>query len=423
LSAKAGDSIILKEAPSPAGKYTVINVNNPMLPKFDGYIDSAVLLSYPQQTLIPAFLRFGVYNGLSLAHVIHYKNRMLILQGNGVDMYQIQNNNLVFVDTFMLPSTMPISQMLLLNDSLLAVVADSSFSSNSIFGYGSSISGRHSYMYSFQLANSGFSSFPAYTVPENNYHSFGQGPTSSYWNSDSSGYSYIRGFYNDGILISIKQFNSSASRNGGGTSTSSRDSSASVAVVNGNLGMVYSRSNPNAGWFDSSTSNTGHYLSPTENLCSAGPALFVSDIRDLSDGYHTALANNAVYQDSAAGAPRNILLDTLHKMAYLFYDSKLSILTYQRQIVGVANQSNKPSGLKNISIVPNASRSGVTIVLPAASYNADLFIYDLSGRVVDKIGRITSNAVFWRPKSKSMNFYIVVVKSGKEQYLSKFIVR
>ena len=129
-SAKAGDSIIFKENSSPAAKYSVVNVKDPVNPKFVGYIDSAALLSYPLQTLIPAFLKFGVYNSVSRTRAIQCTNKMLVSSGNGVTMYLIQNGNLVSVDSIELSSWMTMQQMLLLNDSLLAITADSSYSSS-----------------------------------------------------------------------------------------------------------------------------------------------------------------------------------------------------------------------------------------------------------------------------------------------------
>jgi hypothetical protein len=424
LSAKAGDSIIFKETSSPAGKYSVANVTDPANPKFVGYNDSSALLSYPLQTLIPAFLRFGVYNSVSRTRAIQCGNKMLVSSGNSVTMFLIQNGNLVSVDSIVLSSEMTMRQMLLLNDSVLAVTADSSYSSSAKFGLmGSwSTSGTSRVLYSARLSNSGFSSFPSYLIPTRNESYSYSDPTISGTNSNSTGYSYIHGCYNENILISIKQSISSNGYSGTHT-TASQDSSASAVAIYDGIGAVDSWTNPGNGWPNASTTNTGYYLSPTENLCSAGSELFAADIRDLPDGYHTAVANSAVYRDSTSLMPQNILLDTLNKMVYLFYSTKLTILTYQRQAVGIANGANKLSASRGLSIIPNASRPGVTIVLPSDGRNADLFIYDLSGRVVDRMRNITSNAVFWRPKNKSMDFYVALVRSGNQQYVSKFMVR
>lgn len=418
FSAKAGDSIILKESSAPAEKYSVINVNDPANPQFDGYTDSTVLVSYPQQTLIPAFLQFGVYNSETRTRVIQSKDKMLVSDSNGVKMYQIQNSNLVFSDSFMVSSKLTMRQIFLLNDTLLSVNADTSYSiSISYPTYNSGTTDTSHYLYLIKLSNAGFSSFPRFYIPDRDYH---------YWQmqmgngvyDDYSGFSYIHGWYNDAVIISVKQLHSHITN-----TATTRDSSASVVAVNEKQGFVSSSTDPSLAWPNASTSNTGYYLSPTENLCTAGPSLFVADIRDLPDGYQTALANNAVYQWNAADTLKNILLDTLNKRVYLFYLNKLSILSYQHEIVGASNLANKHSILKGISIIPNASRSGVTIVLPSTSRNADLFIYDLSGRVVDKMQNIASNAVFWRPKTKSMACYIAMVKANGQTHTMKFMAR
>jgi hypothetical protein len=423
LSARAGDTIIFKESTAPTGKYSIVNVTDPVNPKFDGYIDSTALLSYPLQTLIPAFLQFNISNNLTRTRAVQYKDKMLISPGNGVTMYQIQNGSLVSVDSLVLSSRMTMRQMLLLNDSLLAITADSSYSSSGTFGLmGSwSTSGTAGNLYSARLSNSGFSSFPGYLIPAQNGSYSYSDPTMSGSNSNSTSYSYIHGCYNENILISIKQSNSSTGYSGTHP-YSNKDSSASAVAVNGGIGTVDTWTNPNNGWPNASTTNTGYYLSPTENLCMAGSALFAADVRDFPDGYQTAVANNAVYRDSIAGL-QNILLDTLKKMVYLLHSNDLLILSYKREATGIANRSSKFSSVRGMSIVFNASHSGVTIVLPLNSRNVDLLIYDLSGRLVDKMQNITSNAVFWRPKSRSMNFYIAVVRSDKQQYISKFIMQ
>jgi hypothetical protein len=61
--------------------------------------------------------------------------------------------------------------------------------------------------------------------------------------------------------------------------------------------------------------------------------------------------------------------------------------------------------------------------LPNHSCAADLCFYDLAGRIVDRMENVTSNAVLWRPKAKTMNCYIVMVKTGGQKYTAKFMVR
>jgi hypothetical protein len=424
ISAMAGDSIILKENPSPAGKYTAINVENPVNPKFDGYVDSTALMSYPLQTLIPAFLQFGISNSISGRHVIQYKDKMLIWQGNVVSMYQIQSSNLTFVDSIAITSGITINQMMPLNDSVLAVIADSSWDTSGLPSYYPwSKRGTLFYSYPAQMTDAGFLSFPRY-LATSDYSSTATGPSQYFGSTDTSGYLYIHGSYNGTTLNSTKRVHSSRICFGS-QCNGTRDSTASIVMSKGTRKIISNWSDPSKGSFNSK--NTGNYFSPTENLCTIGDtALFVSDIRELPDGYHTALINNAIYLDAAAGSIRNLLLDTLNKKLYLFYSSKLSILSYQdAPPVGVVSHADKASQTAQFKVISGHQHSGVTIVLPARSSSTatDLFFYDISGRMVDKITAVTSNAVRWRPKVRSMGCYIVSIKRGAEKYTAKFMTR
>jgi hypothetical protein len=424
LSVKAGDSIIFKENPSPAGKFTVINVIDPLNPKFDGYIDSTALLSYPQQTLIPAFLKFGVYNSGWQTRVMRSKDMVLVSNGAVLSMYKIANDSLVFIRDSVISQGYTIRQMLLFTDTLACVIADYSYSSSGNNPLPWSTFYKYSFIYPVQLASSGFSCFPGYQIPAINDASTSFTLHSS-TSTSSAGYFNIHGCHDNNIIMSIRQWKTSFYTVMTNPPNTSQDSSASVAVTDahGSDQTVIPLGNPDAGWPNASAANTGCSLSPTEYVYSAGPALFVADIRDLPDGYHTAAANNAVYGDSGAGALQNILLDTITKKAYVFYASKLSILSYQRQAVDVANGSNKLTALKGISIIPHTSLSGVTIVLPSNCRSADLFIYGINGRVVDRMRNVSARFVFWRPKTRSTGFYIAVVKSERTRYVSKFMVQ
>jgi len=417
MSAKAGDSIILKENSSPAGKFTVINISNPLHPNFDGYIDSTALLSYPQQTLIPAFLKFDVFNNIVKTPVVLNKDKVLVCKGSNLSMYRIVNGGLISIKDSMVALGNTITQMLLLNDTLLTLIVDSVYST-SIPSY--SYTSENDFIYPGRLDSSGFSLYSHYKIPKRNDQTISTGIHSSSTSSSNS-YFYFHGCYKGNMLLSIKQWNSSTNTN----QITTKDSSASIAFaeVNGDSGAVIPLSNSGIGWPNTLVSNTGYYLAPTENLCAIGSDLFVADVRDLPDGYHTAVANNSLYHDPSAGGLQNILLDTLNKRVYVFYVGKMSILSYQRQAIGIVDRLKKVSAEKGVLFILNPTRSGVTIVLPQNIRNANIFIYNLSGRMVDKIRTVGSNALFWKPKSRSMNFYVAVVKSEKEQYISKFMVR
>jgi hypothetical protein len=82
----------------------------------------------------------------------------------------------------------------------------------------------------------------------------------------------------------------------------------------------------------------------------------------------------------------------------------------------------KPEQNSVFSISINPSSRNITIVRPDHSRAADLFIYDLSGRVIDKMIGVTANSVIWKPKSKTTGCYILMVKSGTTKFTKKFML-
>jgi hypothetical protein len=104
-TAKAGDSIIAHELNAPAGKYTAINIKNPSNPSFAGYIDSASLCSYPESSLIPAFMKFGndgngIYNTSMFSKVRFLNNRIIVFHKDSTfRMYQKVNGQYVAQDS------------------------------------------------------------------------------------------------------------------------------------------------------------------------------------------------------------------------------------------------------------------------------------------------------------------------------------
>jgi hypothetical protein len=397
-SAKAGDSIILKEDNSPAGKYSIINIKDPAIPKFDGYVDSAILSSYPIKTLIPVYLKIGRSNNYSGASVINYKDRILSLDGSAVlRMYQIQNNNLALIDSLQDNS---LQEMILLNDTLLGVITASSEGHILVDS-----------VRPFYLSASGFSPLPAYFLGKDN-------PGTQYWGYQS----YIHGAYDNKILISVDY-----NYNG-------LPSTYNYAIINYDAFLRRIIMLPGA-FPSANIYNTGNRISLTENLCTNGfgfgarnPSdflpmeLFVSDLR-VNNPYQADSLSNAVYRDTIhkQNDLRDILLDTVAHNVFLLFKDQLTILKYQHETAGVVHNASTSSYLKTLTIRPCAN--GVAIILPQTYCNADLYFFNLSGRLIDKISNLTSNAVFWRPKTRSTNCYIVMVKSGREQYLSKFIVR
>jgi hypothetical protein len=139
--------------------------------------------------------------------------------------------------------------------------------------------------------------------------------------------------------------------------------------------------------------------------------------------YKTALALNAVLPDSLHSR-QSVLVDTVNKRLYIFYPT--AMVTYSYSLSPMAVRNGLPLAQLaqiGIKIITDETRSGVTIVLPQNSRRADLFFSDLSGRMVDKMLSITSNAVVWRPKAQAMGCYIVSAKIGEERYTARFMAR
>jgi hypothetical protein len=171
----------------------------------------------------------------------------------------------------------------------------------------------------------------------------------------------------------------------------------------------------------SKLSNAGQLFSPFVGLfVDTGSNTFYGiDIRNLNSPYYYEY-NNLTYIDSipaAAGVLKNVILDTLTKRVYAFYQNYLSILCYSY----VTEFSTLPN-IKVINPLPrNAktfgtfaytnSRNGLYIQSPNSPFIASL--YSLSGRLLDrKECHGGSTITTWKPRiSLSDNFYILNVES------------
>jgi hypothetical protein len=67
--------------------------------------------------------------------------------------------------------------------------------------------------------------------------------------------------------------------------------------------------------------------------------------------------------------------------------------------------------------------SSIAIVLPVDMAGGDLFLYDISGKLIDKILKPGSNVVLWRPKANRSGCYIVAARSGKKCLAERVVVR
>lgn len=412
-SARSGDSIILKENPSPAGMFTVINAANPANPVFAGYIDSSTAKSYPLRTLIPLFLNLGVSNSYVNQRVIPYGgNRILVLNGKTIRMYEEVSSDTILVDSLQVPIGSPDQmhinsiRMLLLRDTLAGIhYFDTTYFITTGVSYK---------FYTAGLSTSGFEPrLPIWTSAGTRL----MGGTNYYARK------YVQGLFDRQILISgdSKWVPVSGAPSYSHVLNMHDLSSGNYIGILGELPLI-------------DAYNTGFYLSPTCNLAtnSSGSVfglmdtmtavtteLFGADVRDPHSHSRAPVYRDSVHKRNTL---RNILLDTLKKRVYLLFTNNMSILQYNPVPTGaVPHADNEP--LLNRLIVISNPHSGVTIVRPGSSCSADFHFYDLSGRVIDKMLNVTSNAVLWRPKSKTMNCYIVVVKSGGERYTKKFMVR
>lgn len=267
-SARAGDSVILKENNSPADKYTVINIRTPENPEFKGYIDSSTLMTYQANTLIPFFLKYGVSNSSMSQNVIFYNNYLLVkTNSDSLNMYKHNGTEYSFQSTF---PALGISKLFRVNDLLI-------YSHNSQYNFSLS-----SYQYSILHIHPSGRLRPLSTAFENRSRS-GMG-ASGYLEHTIMG---VSGETN--LVIGIDEYYLSA-----GT----KNCNHWVAIYNtaaDQMTKMYSDD------YLSETINTGFYISKDEfiGLHSKNNILelFVSPISNTR-GYRIAAWNNSIYKDS-----------------------------------------------------------------------------------------------------------------------------
>jgi hypothetical protein len=416
-SALAGDSIIYKDT---AGLYAVINITNPSNPVSSGYIDSIRLMSYPQKTLIPAFLSFGVTDNYANTQAVrgegYFANSIIIAKDSIVRMTSIGspltitgdgNNNLIL---------MP------LNDSLFAVQTDAFNNSGKI---------TINYIFVNILPSGGFSSKTVNVLQTLFYEEKLVGIGSPVrWHRLRP---YVDGSLDRNIMISCDKFESEyrAGADALNTYTYYRQT---YNFVNGAMD-----STPlNAPCADAY--NTCRSISSTRVLCTNGfpysssgfkpgdvpTELFAADIDDPHP-HATASALGGIYRDTIhkQNQIQNIILDTLKKRVYLIFTDNMSILSYQNVMVGTGSRDKKPCFSNGLRVLPCSFSSGVTIVLPdrSAETPADLYFYDLSGRMIDRMRGVTAHAVIWKPWAASKSCYIIRIKTEGRSYTQKFMIR
>jgi hypothetical protein len=177
------------------------------------------------------------------------------------------------------------------------------------------------------------------------------------------------------------------------------------------------------------TKNTGCYLSSSENISyhtqSTVVELFASNVQD-SRGYQTALQNRSVYVDS--GIPlnslQNIFVDTTGKRIFVVSTTKLTILNYANTPIGVLPPLTRNSLQGHVLSVQTLKGPVVKFIYPGSTSNrVDLSIYDISGRMIDRIYTLGSNTVIWKPKQNTANCLIAKANNGKEKFVSIFTLK
>jgi hypothetical protein len=399
---KSGDTLLLKEPSSPAGKFSVINIKDRVLPTFDGYIDSTALLSFPLNTLFPCYFKFGIYNRYSTGtKLVSFKDKAWVLKDSALTMYRFQNGEFTPLATF---SRLNVNGMLLINDSLLTIQCG-----DSIFLH--------------------YLSSPDFTDCKVFFWGGGNRLSS---NSSFFHRLYMHGMFNNMIISSVDGAETKALSVSPPVIQTSYWRDLIVYDISLGATIRYPGDTPYVNMY-----NTGHHISPTEFLCI--PALpfdydptmidkrpielFISDVRDPHP--NSILKLNRIYADTIKRLSYlpNIILDTVNQRIFLFYTDSLITLGYEREPAGIIPRKKRPSGIEGFSLHYKSCSSGITIVLPYNLQNTELLFYDLSGRRIDRMRNVASNAVLWRPKTRSMGCYFVVVQSGGEKYAEKVFVR
>jgi hypothetical protein len=407
-SAKKGDSIILKENPSAEGKFTVLNVADPANPKFDGYIDSATLLTYPAETLIPVFLGYGVKNTYGNNSLVKMKDEIIISSGGEIRRFRVNGNGLDLIDSLNADSIGTVSGgyfsgVTSINDSVFAVTLQTSY--NPI---------RPAYNLYSAIFNIGSAELrPLLVVSAGSYSSYIDG---------SNPFFVVLGVRNTQILASSYQ-----PRMPIGEETI-------IGCLTGGYLWKVPRRMPLT-----NACNTGFALSKGYNLytnsLSFNPAatqtaispieLYAANPWDLR-GYETATANNAVFIDSTHKQKKlnNMIADTTAKVIYLVFNDVLTVLKYEfGPANGIKYRAQRSSTMKNIIVLSQEKGRGVAIILPLYSQNAVVNIFDVKGRVIDRISSSKSNTVFWRPGTNSKGCYVAVVRIGSKHYCERFVLK
>jgi hypothetical protein len=389
-SARAGDSIVYKDSTSPVGKFNVISMKNPSYPRLVSYLDSATLGTYALQTMIPAYLKFDVYNdyGPGARNVIVSGNKAVVFRNGKFSMYNYSQSQFTLLDTLGIDD--PVLGVLPLNDSMLGI----SEGNTGVYGYVD--------FSTLNISNSKFIQGPVSTI--------------GWWDSHVSyecAYNpCVRGLINNKIIIPVT-WQTSYPDNYFGNDTGGQY----VTLYDINTGSTSDVPGTFPGTF---SSNSGYYFTPKQFLSLDSLHIYSEDIGDL-DGYHPGLFSDSLLWDTAAHR-HNVLIDTLKKQLFIVYSNNISAFSYSLENIGIKKIDRILSPTRKYLQILSGPGLSISILFPQNSHSSDLYFYDLSGRLIDRIVGITSNEVTWRPKCRASGCCFVVVQAGGKIYRERFFL-
>jgi hypothetical protein len=386
-SALAGDSVILQENTSPAGKYTVIDVQNPSAPASAGFIDSSALASYPLASLIPIYLSSKVVNGYGFVGgkgvFCMKKKYAVVVNAPDITLFKFGNKAFTRIGSYRDEN---IAAVLPLNDSLLCVVS----------GNISAADGSYSYLYPVLIS-------PTAGIVIGNLVEIGSFRNGAASTSLSP---QVRGVYNRTLLI-------------GETFTYYPFNSWHYMVAY-DLDSMQSLASPSVG--EASWRNySGYPLSAGQFLSLDADHVYAEDPRDLN-AYRTALDDGAVLPDSLHDR-QNVLVDTVKKRLFILHSTGMSIFKYDFPPAAGGGKSLENGEKYAGELQVSPGESGVTIAFPGSARHADLIFYDLWGRIVDRVTVTGRSSVVWRPKDAESGCFTVSAKLDGVDYEARFIAR
>jgi hypothetical protein len=378
-SAKAGDSIILKESPSPAHSYTAINVSDAAHPLFAGYIDSTVLLNYPLSSLIPIFMKYNIADTYLNPAAFVWDNRLFFLKDYILQMCDTATRDFTVIDTLAnvtgirhpaYDSTLTLDKggifyvAKLGTDSLLKTTRIYDDSGLVPFGYG-----EHSIAMG-EIGNRFYKTIQIYSNPPAPYTSV------------------------EYLLISDLDFNPPRT----------------VKWPGGWSPYVYQ-----TGWFLTPTLYLG-----TNDANRSYMQMTACDPRNFSE---ILLYTDTVHQKRNL---QNIIVDTVNRNVFLFFTTSLVIVGYdfvttsaERIVSGV-----QPLQCSGLTVRPNPARGGaVSINFPTGTRTAAVSFFQVNGRLVKRVCNVSPHSRIGIQELEPGAVYIVRVTMPGREYATRLFVK